>query len=140
MAAVSAACSSLGPSETITTRPAHGERVDVAVEYAYVVNFGAGNVSAYSLDTTTGALTPVRGSPYAAGGDPNSAAVDPTGKSLYVANLHSNNVSAFTIDTTSGALAQLKNSPFQAGTQPLARPATAAFWVTPYAPAARSNC
>jgi hypothetical protein len=54
-------------------------------QFAYVANQGA-NVSAYSIGTN-GALTPVPGSPFAAGLNPFSVAVDPTGKFAYVANL-----------------------------------------------------
>ncbi|MGH7985387.1 MAG: hypothetical protein ACREQX_03765, partial [Candidatus Binataceae bacterium] len=41
-------------------------------EFAYVANEGSGNVSAYTIDATTGALTPISGSPFAAGADPIS--------------------------------------------------------------------
>ena len=52
--------------------------------YVYVVNFGSGgpsysNISAYSIDTS-GALTQVPGSPFAAGNDPVGVAIDPNGK------------------------------------------------------------
>ncbi len=48
--------------------------------FAYVANCGSacgggvgpGNVSAYSIDGTTGALTPVEGSPFPAGANPFS--------------------------------------------------------------------
>jgi hypothetical protein len=49
-------------------RPAHGAiTFDAApVEFAYVANFGSNNVSAYAIDATSGALKPVKGSPFAA--------------------------------------------------------------------------
>jgi DNA-binding beta-propeller fold protein YncE len=53
-------------------------------QFVYVANSG-GNVSAYSIGAN-GALMPVPGSPFAAGSDPNSVAVDPTAKFAYVAN------------------------------------------------------
>ena len=40
--------------------------VDPAAKFAYVVNEGGGNVSAYQI-SETGALTPIPGSPFAAG-------------------------------------------------------------------------
>ena len=59
--------------------------------FAYVANCGsgcggtgAGDVSAYSIDSTTGTLTPVAGSPFPAGVNPISVAVDPTGRFAYV--------------------------------------------------------
>jgi len=39
-------------------------------QFVYVTNFYSHNVSAYSVDATTGALTPVAGSPFATGAYP----------------------------------------------------------------------
>ena len=73
-------------------------------EFVYVTNANSGNVSGYTINATTGALTPISGSPFAAGSAPFSVAADPTGRFAYVANLTSNNVSAYTINPTTGAL------------------------------------
>ena len=54
-------------------------------QFAYVANASGNNVSAYSIGAD-GALTPVPGSPFAAGFGPYSVAVDPTAKFAYVAN------------------------------------------------------
>ena len=40
----------------------------LALEFAYVANASSNNVSAYSINAATGALTPVTGSPFPAGG------------------------------------------------------------------------
>ena len=87
------------------------------MQFAYVANYGSNNVSAYSI-AAGGALTPVAGSPFKAGGGANGVAIDPTGKFAYVANFDSNDVSAYTIDSTSGALKKVKGSPFAAGATP----------------------
>src|SRR5260370_10401282 len=47
-------------------------------QFVYVANHGNNNVSAYRI-AADGALTPVPGSPFAAGSAPISVAVDPTG-------------------------------------------------------------
>ena len=90
--------------------------VDPAGRFAYVANQVSfplpGNVSAFAIDGTTGALTPVAGSPFLAGTRPSSVAVDPTGRFAYVANFSSNNVSAYTIAGTTGALTPMVGSPF----------------------------
>src|SRR5688572_13103147 len=60
-----------------------------AGRFAYVANNGLNNiesVSAYSINRTTGLLTPLTGSPYSAGHTPISLAVRPDGKFLYVVN------------------------------------------------------
>ena len=95
--------------------------------FAYVANCGSlgcgggvgpGKVSAYTIDGTTGALTPVAGSPFPTGLGPQGVTVDPSGRFLYVANLASSNVSAYTIDPATGALTEVAGSPFAAGTAP----------------------
>jgi hypothetical protein len=88
-------------------------------QFAYVANDASNNVSAYSIGAN-GALTPVPGSPFAAGIQPVSVAVDPTGKFAYVANLRQNlggNVSAYNIGAN-GALTPVPGSPFAAGINP----------------------
>jgi DNA-binding beta-propeller fold protein YncE len=82
--------------------------------FAYVANCGSAcgssgpaGVSAYTIDGTTGALTPVAGSPFPARSAPRSVTADPTGQFAYVANQHpnvSNSVSAYVIGVTTGAL------------------------------------
>jgi DNA-binding beta-propeller fold protein YncE len=88
--------------------------VDPTGKFVYVPNVG-GNVSAYSIGAN-GALTPVPGSPFAAGSTPESVAVDRMGKFAYVANF-GNNVSAYSIGSN-GALTAITGSPFAAGILP----------------------
>jgi 6-phosphogluconolactonase len=64
----------------------------------HVENFGDGNVSVYTINATTGVLTPVAGSPFAADRCPDDIAIDPRGKFVYATNAVSNNISAYTID------------------------------------------
>ena len=56
----------------------------VSSGFAYVTNSNSNNISAYSVDPITGALTPVAGSPFAAGSEPNSVGIHPSGRFLYV--------------------------------------------------------
>lgn len=76
--------------------------VDPAGNFVYVTNSGSNDVSIYTINGTTGALTSIGTIP--AGTSPASVAVDPTGKFAYVANSGSNNVSMYTLDSTTGAL------------------------------------
>ena len=95
--------------------------VDPTGKYAYVADrsggINPGTVSEYTIDATTGALTPITGSPVAAGVGPESVVVDPTGKYAYVAN-HGGGVSEYTIDAATGALTPITGSPVAAGTNP----------------------
>ncbi len=44
--------------------------VSASQKYAYVVNIYSGDVSGYAIDAQSGALTPVAGSPFGAGAEP----------------------------------------------------------------------
>jgi 6-phosphogluconolactonase len=96
--------------------------VDPAGKFAYVSNYGEnaldGSVSAYTIDAAGGALTPLSGSPFATGSEPEAVVVDPTGKFAYVANFQNWTISADTIDATSGALRPVAGSPFATGEGP----------------------
>ena len=87
--------------------------------FAYVANYGSNTVSGYSIDPASGALTPIPGSPFPAGVEPQSIVVDPTGRFAYVANAGAldspvGSISAYTIDPNSGALTAVPGSPFTA--------------------------
>jgi 6-phosphogluconolactonase len=49
-----------------------------------VANVYSNNVSAFTINPSTGALTEIAGSPFAAGMMPRSVVVDPSGKFAYV--------------------------------------------------------
>jgi probable HAF family extracellular repeat protein len=94
--------------------------VDPAGRFLYVTNQYAqdNDVAGFNIDRATGKLTPVPGSPFAAGSGPASIAIDPSGRFAYVANIGSNNVSGYTIDAHSGRLTPISGSPFAAGSSP----------------------
>ncbi len=92
--------------------------VDPAGRFLDVTNQGSNNVSAFSINATTGALTSA-GAPFAAGTGPQSITVDPSGQFVYVANQTSNDVSVYTLNPISGALSPITGSPFMAGTNPV---------------------
>jgi hypothetical protein len=46
-----------------------------ATQFAYVVSQSSSNISGYSIDRKTGALTPVPGSPFPTASDPFSVAI-----------------------------------------------------------------
>src|SRR4029077_3161316 len=76
--------------------------------FVYVTNgggtsgAGAGSISAYSINSQTGALLPVSGSPFPDPGGPRSIAVDPKGRFAYVVNVADDTISAYAIDGTTG--------------------------------------
>ncbi|MGA7823259.1 MAG: beta-propeller fold lactonase family protein [Steroidobacteraceae bacterium] len=95
--------------------------VDPSGKFAYVAS-GVGSygnfpytVGMYTINATTGALTSI--GTIAAGTDPVSVAVDPSGKFVYVTNSGSNDVSMYTIDATTGSLTSIGT--IAAGTHPV---------------------
>jgi len=78
----------------------------------YVMNSGDNTISALALNSATGALTPINGSPFNAQGGLGELAVL-HGRFLYVPG-PGNGVTGFSIDGT-GALAPLAGSPFPIG-------------------------
>ena len=75
--------------------------------FAYVSNEHSNDVSAYTINTSTGDLTSI-GPNVAAGTTPFSVTVDPSGRYAYVANFGSpSDVSAYTINASTGALTSI---------------------------------
>jgi 6-phosphogluconolactonase len=95
--------------------------IHAAGNLVYATNVNSASISGFKLDTTTGSLTPVAGSPFPASHDnPFAAAIDPAGKFLFVPNVNGRNVSVFAIDAVTGSLAQVPGSPFGTGGGPWA--------------------
>src|SRR5215471_14140061 len=86
-------------------------------QFAYVANADSGDISAYSIDSN-GSLTPVPGSPFAAGIEPFSVSVDLMARFAYATNFSGNNVSAYRIGSN-GALTPVSGSPFETGAGPI---------------------
>src|SRR3981189_3354790 len=102
------------PAQTCTVRDGSGTIAKASItgvvvscsqagRYAYVANQTAGTISAFSIDSANGFLTPVA-SFASTGAGPVALAVDPHGKVLYVANNASNTVGIFAITDATGAL------------------------------------
>lgn len=83
--------------------------VDPTINFLYVVNHDSSTVSAFRINPTTGALTPLSPSSVSTGSDPVGITMHSSGKFLYVSNSGSSNVSGFNADTTSGALSNATN-------------------------------
>jgi len=93
-----------------------GLAIDGGGKFLYVSMSGTVNannvVSGFAIDSTTGTLTQIAGSPFTTGKDPLRVATDPAGRFLLTANSQDSTVSAFTIDSTSGGLTPVPGSPF----------------------------
>jgi 6-phosphogluconolactonase len=95
-----------------------GVCVDPAGKYLYSLSQDMNNISAFTINTSTGALTWAPGGPVATGTRPSGVIVDRTGKFVYVTNQGSNDVSVYKINANNGALGPIPGSPFASGAGP----------------------
>ena len=77
----------------------------------------ASQVSMFELDQSTGAVTPVAGSPFDAGAGPDQLAFNAGGNLLAVANFNDSTASVFAVSPT-GAVSQVTGSPYPTGDAP----------------------
>jgi 6-phosphogluconolactonase (cycloisomerase 2 family) len=82
--------------------------VDPTGRFLYVANATLA-LTQFSIDGSTGALTPLTASGPSAGTNPAFFVFDPDGKYLYVGNVGSKNISEFTINSD-GSLATTSNT------------------------------
>jgi 6-phosphogluconolactonase (cycloisomerase 2 family) len=112
-------------SSTGTLTPALGNPLPIAVHGQisidptgkFLVAPEANGLSIYGINSATGMLSVMAGSPFTAGTGPDSVGFDPANQGVYVVNGGSANVSEFTLGST-GALAPLTGSPVAVGSDP----------------------
>lgn len=94
----------------------HGIKLDPSGKFLYVALSNSNSVAAFTIDSVSGALTKVPGSPFATAPiqftQTYELTISPSGKFLYAFNFNGNTMAAFTIDPTSGALTSVAGSPF----------------------------
>jgi len=120
-----------GPPEAITIDPT-GKFLYASASFDDVLVPGGLNIWGFTIDSQTGVLTSMPGSPFATqqGGQPQGIEVDPSGKFLYVALLNTNSIAALTIDSATGALTTVPGSPFATAPSQI-NPQTSEFAISP---------
>ena len=98
--------------------------VDPAGRFAYVANLGSNasdlsTISMFTIDSSTGVLTPTTPATVPTGWFPQGIAIDPSGKFVYTANSDDNTVSMFTISASTGVLTPTTPPTVAAGWSPL---------------------
>ena len=90
--------------------------------FLYVDHPAVNDIAAWSINSTTGMLTIVPGSPFPTGNGLPELLASPSGKFSYALNVNDGTVSGFSIDAGSGTLTATNGSPFpvSAGTGYLA--------------------
>jgi 6-phosphogluconolactonase len=79
-------------------------QIDRAGRFVYVSNRGHNSIAVFSVDQTTGMLTPVQWAP--TDNNPRSFSLDQTGTWLFVANQGADNVGPYRVDQATGKLTQ----------------------------------
>jgi 6-phosphogluconolactonase (cycloisomerase 2 family) len=93
--------------------------VGLAQPFAYVANENSNSITAYTVDSVTGALTELGGSPFGAGSTPISVKGTPNGKFVYVSNWGDNTISGYSVNGINGVLSPIAGSPFPTGPNPI---------------------
>ena len=89
--------------------------------FLYAANGTTNDISVYAIDSRTGRLSAIAGSPFVTGGlSPNAITHDPQSRFLFVANSGSNGISAYAINQATGSLSPIPGSPFASGQSPVA--------------------
>ncbi|HEY4974475.1 MAG TPA: beta-propeller fold lactonase family protein, partial [Steroidobacteraceae bacterium] len=95
--------------------------IDPSGRYLYVTDTANDQLDAFTLDQTTGALTPMAGSPFAVGNGAFGVAIDPSAQFLYVSNSFDASISMFTLSPSTGVPTAVPGSPrTYGGTEPSA--------------------
>jgi 6-phosphogluconolactonase len=105
-------------SQNTTPTPAgsgpHAAVIDPSGKFLLVTNSFSNDLSVFSIDTSSGALTPVAGSPFYANQDPGEILFAPSGDLVYVSNSGVGTVTGFTFSTSTGFLTSL-GPPYYSG-------------------------
>jgi 6-phosphogluconolactonase (cycloisomerase 2 family) len=99
----------------------------------YVSNRNGNNLSAYSINASTGELTELQGSPFAAGVRPSFTSPEPSARFAYTSNQGDGttppHVSAYTVDTATGVLTPIPGQPYPFSVTP--QPPGSSFFNAP---------
>lgn len=102
-------------STTATGQLPSAIMVDPRGKYIYASNYGAGTVSGFALNATTGVPSALAGASSTSATDPGPAAItieNSIGRYLYTANFVGNSVSGLYFDPNAGTTQIVQNSPF----------------------------
>ncbi len=89
-----------------------------SAKFLFAPDSPASGVVGFVIDSTTGALSVVPGSPFATEAGPEQVAIDPPGRFLYVSDLSGPGISGFDINATTGVLTPITGSPFSSEESP----------------------
>lgn len=89
-------------------------------KFLYAANQVSASISGFSVDPSTGALTPLAGFPMASGVNPVFLVLDPHDKFLVSVDIAEDTLHVYAIDFATGALTEVPPSPYGVGMEPRA--------------------
>lgn len=95
---------------------AYGVEIDPTNTWVYTAGVSVDQIAGYTINHATGDLTPVPGSPFAAGNGVDGLAISKNSKCIVASNYYANNVTSYSINQTNGSL--VKVADYAAGTAP----------------------
>ena len=102
------------PFSVATHNQTYGTVISPNNQFLYAANVSTGTITAYRINSVTGALSLI-GAPVSSGAtSPNGLFFHPNGNFLYVTNQGGNSVSGFSV-ASDGTLTAIAGSPFAAG-------------------------
>jgi 6-phosphogluconolactonase (cycloisomerase 2 family) len=114
------------PNGTVAIDAADFFALSPGGQFAYALGGGNTTILGFSIDSTTGQLIPIPGSPFSDGLMPDGAAFSPNGQYLYVPDLSApfcdcvGSLSIYAINPNTGALTPIVGSPFASTVGPTA--------------------
>jgi 6-phosphogluconolactonase (cycloisomerase 2 family) len=106
------------PPVTTTPTPPAPPTPSAQPKFAYTANELTADLSGYSIDPTTGALTPLAGFPIASGTNPIFITHDPANKFAIVADIASDKINVYAINGTTGMLTPVPPFAYATGREP----------------------
>jgi len=102
------------PFQTDGSTPSFGSSLAATPDGAFLLLSNPGNatITVYSINSTTGALTKVPGSPFPVSGGMLGIRISPDGNYVYAALTFLDSVAVLAINPTTGALSEISGSPF----------------------------
>lgn len=112
---INSSTGAITPTESTYPGPETSIAISADGQLIYAINPNTDQIFAYTVDTTTGALTSVPGSPYATGNNSVKVLISPDKQFVYVANSDDKSISVYAINVSTGALTPIAGSPFSNG-------------------------
>jgi 6-phosphogluconolactonase (cycloisomerase 2 family) len=88
--------------------------------FLYVTEYDVDTLWIFEINSSTGSLTSVSGSPFEISDGPGVMTFSPDGSLLFMGMVETGEIKVFSVDTDEGTLTEIEGSPFASGVTPIA--------------------